>query len=170
MGAGPIGLLDVVPHMASSLLQDLFAVDTQMGSVTSLTAGEQGWRVGQPGQGRDWSSSMWGSTLGHSAPLTVPQPLLTVLRGPCLCRTLTQPADCFLALLCSLCPGIASARPPPYFSNPQNSLLPRSARVFLPSPQTSGRGTSANPGRRSPGLAPSSSSYPGLMILHLKCF
>ena len=68
VGAGPIGLLDVVPHVASSLLQDLFAVDTQMGGVTSLTAGEQGWRVGQPGQGWDWRSSMWGShmlTLHH---------------------------------------------------------------------------------------------------------
>lgn len=42
MGEGPIGLLDVVPHVSSPLPQDLFVVDTQMGSVTSLTAGEQG--------------------------------------------------------------------------------------------------------------------------------
>lgn len=93
---GPIGLLDVVPHVASLLLQDLFAVDTQMHSVTSLTAGEQGWWTGQPGQGWNWSSSLWGSsgTLGHSASLTVPQLLLIVSRGPCPCRTLTQPTDC----------------------------------------------------------------------------
>lgn len=43
MGEGLIGLLDVVPHVGSPLLQDLFVVDTQMGTVTSLTAGEQGW-------------------------------------------------------------------------------------------------------------------------------
>lgn len=42
VGAGPEGPLDVVPHVASPLLQDLFAVDTQKGTVTPLTAGEQG--------------------------------------------------------------------------------------------------------------------------------
>lgn len=37
----PMGLSDVVPQKALFLLQDLFVVDTQTGSVTSLTAGEQ---------------------------------------------------------------------------------------------------------------------------------
>lgn len=64
-----------------------------------------------------------------------------------------------------------SAQPPRGSSNPHKSLWPRSARVIFPTLQTSGRGTSASPGpRRSPGLASSSSFYPGLMILPLKCF
>lgn len=43
VGVGPTGLLDMMPHIAPFLLQDLFAVDTQIGTVTSLTAGEWGW-------------------------------------------------------------------------------------------------------------------------------
>ncbi|GAB5568074.1 acylamino-acid-releasing enzyme isoform X1 [Prionailurus iriomotensis] len=47
VGEGLIGLLDVVPHVGSPLLQDLFVVDTQMGTVTSLTAGGSGgsWKL-----------------------------------------------------------------------------------------------------------------------------
>lgn len=46
IGIGPIGLLNVVPYVVSPLFKDLFAVDAQTGSVTSLTAGEQTSAVG----------------------------------------------------------------------------------------------------------------------------
>lgn len=138
-------------------------MDTQMGSVTSLTAGEQDWGAAQPGQGRDWSSGTWGSsgTLGHSAPLTIPQPLLH------LARTLTmqdRPSQQTVspAPLCSVHPGPASAY----------SLLLKPTKFSLaeicqshPSltSQTSDRGSSAIRGPlRNLVLARSSASSLGL--------
>lgn len=106
LGAGPEGPLDVVLHMASPLLQDLFAVDTQKGTVTPLTAGEQG-----RGRGRSSSTRGYSRARIHSAPLTVPQPLLTALKT--LPLQDPQPANTLPPCLClpPLCPGTAQHSP-----------------------------------------------------------
>lgn len=168
-------------------------MDTQVGTVTSLTAGEQGF--GDGGKDRageqacqavgDWSFSMWGSDgiLSHSAPLTVPQPLLTGPQRPCPYRPLPNQQTSFRALLpfsrlhVSLLhvswPSLSMAptsAPKTHKTFSYQDLPESSFSLCKPWVPVSGRGSSATSGtRKSPVLTPASSPHLGLVILPLRC-
>ena len=141
-------------------------MDTQVGSVTSLTAGEWGCRVGQQW---DCGLSLWGhsSTLGHCS-TDCPSAFTDSVTGTLPMQD-PYPAN-------SLPPWLPSAPfvlarpqhgPHPCSSNLQNSLLPRSTRHPTP-PRTIGTRSSNARTQEEPRVAPSP-SYPSLAMLSLEC-